>query len=109
MSSPRKRRPTVNLMTSAPELSWAFRSWQGHNDGVAPHRGGYYIADLVGLDLIARAWCDAATGVWWLDVTEADEIEYGGTPCIREEATSREATFERAEEYIAIVAAPCTT
>lgn len=84
-------------------MIWNYREYRGANDSVAPHHGGYWIADIPDLDLIARVWPDTAAGVWMVDVTEANEVDYNGTPCIREDAASCDEAKQRAERYVEVV------
>lgn len=81
-------------------IEWRYREHQGANDAVAPQVGGYWIADLADLDLIARIWPDIEAGNWIYDVTEADEIEYHGTPCIRDTELTLDMAKDAVNNYV---------
>lgn len=82
---------------------WRFRESRGPNDAVAPHSGGYWITEDDDLDLVARIWHDDEADTWRYDVTEADEVEYNGTPCVRGAAATRVVAMAAVDTYMRAV------
>lgn len=80
------------------EVEWRYRTYLGPNDAIAPKWGGYWITESD--DLMARVWHDDMADTWKWDVTEADEVEYGGTPCSFGDTVTRDKAQAEVEDYL---------